>query len=129
MLGFIEDVFDILYYEINGGMVRDVVLRIKGLGGFFGVDVNGFRRIFICKFFKRLGIELCEVIVSMIKCLCMEYVDFWGLEVILVNWFIFFDKGEGVVWLIGVGEVLRRIMGKCVMNVIKLDVIDVSGFL
>ena len=39
------------------------------------------------------------------------------------------DKGEGAVRLIGVGEVLRRIMGKCVTKVSKLDVIDASGSL
>ena len=34
------------------------------------------------------------------------------------------DKGEGAVRPIGVGEVIRRIIGKCVINVAKKDVIE-----
>ena len=39
------------------------------------------------------------------------------------------DKGEGAVRPIGVGEVMRRIIGKCVMNVSKGDVVEASGSL
>jgi len=41
------------------------------------------------------------------------------------------DKGEGAVRPIGVGEVIRRIIGKCqcVMNVSKGDVVEASGSL
>ena len=39
------------------------------------------------------------------------------------------DKGEGAVRPIGVGEVLRRICGKCVMSVAKKAVVEASGSL
>ena len=39
------------------------------------------------------------------------------------------DKGEGAVWLIGIGEVIRRIVGKSAMHVTKPDVIVASGSL
>ena len=39
------------------------------------------------------------------------------------------DKGEGAERPIGVGEVLRRILAKCVMNVAKEDVAHASGSL
>lgn len=127
LFGPIEDVPDTLYHEINGGMVRDATLRTKCSGGPSGVDANGFRRILTCKSFKRSRTELCEAIASMTKCLCTEYVDPRGLEAILANRLIPLDKGEGAVRPIGVGEVLRRIMGKCVTKVTKPDVIDASG--
>ena len=95
-------------------MVRDAALRTKGSGGPSGIDANGFTRILTCKSFKRSGTELCEAIASMTKRLCTEYVDPRGLEAILKNRLIPLDKGEGAVRPIGVGEVLRRIMGKCV---------------
>ena len=110
-------------------MVRDAALITKGSGGPSGVDANGFRRILTCKSFKRSGTELCEAIASMTKRLCTEYVDPRGLEAILANRLIPLDKGEGAVRPIGVGEVLRRIMGKCVTKVTKPDVIDASGSL
>ena len=49
----------------------------------------------------------------MTKRLFTEYVDSQGLEALLANRLISLDKGEGVVLPIGVGEVLKRIMGKC----------------
>ena len=128
LFGPIKDVPDTLYYEINGDMVRDAALITKGSGGPSGVDANGFRRILICKSFKRSGTELCEAIASMTKRLCTEHVDPRGLEAILANRLIPID-GEGAVRPIGVGEVLRRIMGKCVTKVTKPDVIDASGSL
>ena len=110
-------------------MVRDAALITKGSGGPSGVYANGFRRILTCKSFKRSGTELCEAIASMTKRLCTEYVDPRGLEAILANRLIPLDKGEGAVRPIGVGEVLRRIMGKCATKVTKPDVIDASGSL
>ncbi|XP_015767149.1 PREDICTED: uncharacterized protein LOC107345921 [Acropora digitifera] len=110
-------------------MVRDAALRTKGSGGPSGVDSNGFRRILTCKSFKRSGTELCVAIASMTKRLCTEYVDPRGLEAILANRLIPLDKGEGAVRPIGLGEVLRSIMGKCVTKVTKQDVIDASGSL
>jgi hypothetical protein len=65
----------------------------------------------------------------MTRRLCTEYIDPRTIEPILANRLIPLDKGEGAVRPIGVGEVIRRIVGKCVMKVIKPDVIDASGSL
>ena len=51
------------------------------------------------------------------------------IEPLVANRLIPLDKGEGAVRPIGVGEVLRRICGKCVMSVVKKDVVDASGSL
>ncbi|KAL9977636.1 hypothetical protein ACROYT_G015065 [Oculina patagonica] len=61
--------------------------------------------------------------------LCTEYVDPISIEAVLSNRLIPLDKGEGAVRPICVGEVLRRIIGKCVMKVIESDVIKASGSL
>ena len=127
LFGNIEDVSDTLYHETNGGTVRDAALRIKGSCGPSNVDANGFRRILTCKSFKKSGSELCEAIASMTRRFCTDYVNPRGLEAILANRLIPLDKGERAVRPIGVGEVLRRIMGKCVTKIIKPDVIYASG--
>ena len=110
-------------------MVRDAALRTKGSGGSSGVDANGFRRILASKSFKKSGTDLCAAIATMTRRLCTEFIDPLGIEAILANRLIPLDKGEGAVRPIGVGEVMRRIMGKCVMHVTKPDVIDASGSL
>ena len=110
-------------------MVRDTALRAKGSGGPSGVDANGFRRLLACKSFKKSGTDLCNAVAVMARKLCTEYVDPTSIEAVLSNRLIPLDKGEGAVRPIGIGEVPRRIIGKCVTRVAKSDVIDASGSL
>ena len=110
-------------------MVRDAALRTKCSGGSSGVDANGFRRILLSKSFKKSVTDLCAAIAAMTRRLCTEFIDPLGIETILANRLIPLYKGEGTDWPIGVGEVIRRIMGKCVMHVTKPDVINASGSL
>ena len=129
LFGPVEGVPVSAYQKINGEIVRYATLRTKGSGGPSGVDANGFRRILASKSFKKSGTDLCAEIAAMTRRLCTEFIDPLGIETILANRLIPLDKGEGTDWPIGVGEVIRRIMGKCVMHVTKPDVIDASGSL
>ena len=124
LFGPVEDVPDSIYQQINGEMVRDAALRTKGSGGSSGVDANGSS-----KSFKKSGSDLCAAIAAMTQRLCTEFIYPLGTETILANRLVPLGKGEGAVWLIGVREVIRRIMGECVMYVTKPDVIDASGSL
>ena len=65
----------------------------------------------------------------MTRRLCTEFIDTLTIEPILANRLIPLDKGKGEVRRIGVGEVIRRIIGKCITRVTKQDVIDASGSL
>ena len=62
----------------------------------------------------------------MTKILCTQYIDPSTIEPLIASRLIRLDKGEGAVRPIGVGEVLRRIIGKCVMNIAKKDIVEVS---
>ena len=61
--------------------------------------------------------------------LCTKFIDPLGIEAILANRLFPLDKEEEAVRPIGVGKVIRRIMGKCVMLVTKPYVIDASASL
>ena len=130
LFGPIDDEFpESVYLEINGEMVRQAALRTKGAGGPSGVHANGFRRILACKSFKQSSSRLCEAIATMMKTLCTQYIDPTTIEPLVASRLIPLDKGEGAVRPIGVGEVIRRICGKCVMMVAKKDVVEASGSL
>ena len=64
---------------------------------------------------------------SRIIILCTEFVDQLTIEPIVASRLIPLDKGNGEVRPIGVGEVIRIIIGKCVTRVAKQDVIYASG--
>ena len=110
-------------------MTREAALRTKGSGGPCGVDANGFRRMMACKSFKQSSTKLCEAIATMTRTLCITYIDPATIEPLVASRLIPLDKGEGAVRPIRVGEVIRRIIGKCVMNVFKGDVVEASGSL
>ena len=116
-----------VYLQINGEMIRETALRTKGAGGPCGVDVNGFRRILACKSFKQSSSKLCDALAQMTKIMCTQYIDPTTIEPLMASRLIPLDKGEGAVRPIGVGEVLRRILAKCVMNV--ANVAHASGSL
>ena len=69
-----------------------------------------------CKSFKKSGSDLCTAIATMTRRLCTEYMDPLSTEATLANRLIPLDKGEGAVRPIGVGEVIRRIIAKCVIS-------------
>ena len=66
-------------------------------------------------------------IATLTRRLCTEFVDPLTIEPIVASRLIPLDKGNGEVRPIGVGEVIRRIIGKCVTRVTKQDVINASG--
>ena len=107
----------------------DAALRTKGSGGPSGVDSTGFKRNLGCKSFKSSSISLCDALATITRKLCTEYIDPHTIEPLVACRLIPLDKGGGAVRPIGVGEVLRRIMAKCVMKILKHDVIDASGSL
>lgn len=105
-------------------MIRGAALRTKRSGGPSGVHDEDFRRILACKSFKRSSTNLCNSLATLRKRICSEYVDPLTIEPILANRLIPLDKGNGEVRPIDVGDVIRRIIGKCVSRVSKQDVID-----
>ena len=60
------------------------------------------------------------------KRLCTELVDPAVIEPILGNRLIPLNKGDGEVQPIRVGEVVRRIIAKCVTRLTKQDIIKAS---
>lgn len=97
-------------------MIRGAALRTKGSGGPSGVDATEFKRILDCKSFKSSSTSLFDALVTMTRKLCTEYINPHTIEPLVACRLIPLDKGEGAVRPIGVGEVLRRIMAKCVIN-------------
>lgn len=82
-----------------------------------------------CKSFKKASTGLCDSIAVLAKRLCTEFIDPLTIELNLASRLIPLDKGNGEVRPVGVGEVIRRIIGKCVTKVTKQGVIDASGSL
>ena len=110
-------------------MVREAALRTKGPGGPSGIDALGVRRMVTCKSFKASSVKLCDALALLTRKLCMQYIDLVSIEGLMACGLITLDKGDGSVRPTGVGEVFQQIMAKCVIQVTKPDILDVTGSL
>ena len=87
------------------------------------MNANGFQRILASKSLKKSASNLCDALANLTRRLCTEYIDPATIEPILASRLIPLDKGNGEVWPICVGKVIRRIIGKCVTKVMKQDTV------
>ena len=105
-------------------LVRSFVLKINGSAGPSGLDAATWKRL--CTSFQSSSVDLCSALASLTRRLCISYVDPSGLYPLLASRLIALDKLPGV-RPIGVGEVVRRLMGRIVLNVVGQDVLEVTG--
>ena len=118
------DVHPILFERITGETIRAAALRAKGSAGPSGVDAAGWKRL-LCSF-HRESKDLCSSVAAFARRLCSTYVDPEGLLAYLACRLVPLSKNPGV-RPIGIGEVLRRIIGKAVMRVVSMDVLQAVG--
>ena len=90
------------------------------------MDANELKRMLACKSFKKSSMNLCDTLATLARRLFTEFVDPLTIQPILASRLFPRDKGNGDVRQIGVGEVIRRIIGKCVTKVTKQDIIEAS---
>ena len=97
-------------------------LKTKGGSGPTGMDADGLKRILTSKQFAESSNDLCTTIANMIKKLCIDNDLENTLEAFLSCRLIQLDKNT-VLRTIGVGEVLRRIVGKVIVSTLRDGII------
>ena len=115
-------IFDVL----DGAAICSAALQTRGAAGPSGLDALGWRRL--CTYFQGACNDLCDDLASVARRLCTSYVDPAGIAALMAGRLIVLDKNPGV-RPIGVGEVIRRIISKAVLSVVKLDILDATGYL
>ena len=128
LFGPIDLVPNSVFDSVDETMIYKVVLATKGAGGPSNFDAEQHRRIVCSKNFSAVRKDLREQIALMTKKLCTKNLDPRCLEASTASRVIPFDKNPGV-RLIGVGEVLRRIVGKSISWVLKEDIQEAAGTL
>jgi hypothetical protein len=118
----------VIFESIDETAIQNAAKKTFGSGGPTQVDADGWKHILCSKSYGKLSELLCQSIADMAKRLCTEDVDSGVLKEFLSCRLIPLDKNPGV-RPIGVGEVLRRIIGKAIMRVLKQDIVHASGTL
>ena len=102
-----EEVHPIIFEQIDGKLIHDVILRMDGAAGPSGLDANSWKRV--CSSFGLPSSDLCATVASVTKRMCTTFVDPNSLSALVACQLIALDKCPGV-RPIGIGETLRKII-------------------
>ncbi len=119
-----NDFHPVIFDSINAKAIRSTALKIEGSAGPSGLDAFSWRRM--CTAFGEKSIELCSAIAAFARKVSTQFVDQKSLMAYTSARLVPLNKNPGV-RPIGVGEVVRRIVGKAIMRVVKHDLQDAVG--
>ena len=124
----------VMLQNITESTIANTALRTKGSNSPSGLDADGWRRILVSKNFGIAGHSLRSALASFerristteTEVLVSNGTTYTNLEAYTACRLIPLDKNPGV-RPIGVGEVLRRIIGKAILSVIKPEILSSAG--
>ena len=104
----------VFYDALKGELIKKCTLRTKGRAGVSQHENNLWHKMVTGH--KEASAQICNAVASVARRLATEYVDPEGLELLLANRGIALNKNPGL-RPVGVGEMVRRIIGKAVVSV------------
>ena len=113
-----------IFDTITGESIRAAALHTQGAAGPSGLDALSWRRL--CTAFGQKSNDLCAALAAVSRRISTTFIDPATLLAYTSCRLIPLDKCPGV-RPIGVGEVVRRIIGKAVMKIVKYDLQDAVG--
>ncbi len=116
----------IRFETLTRGVVRRAALNTRGAAGSSGVESDTWRRM--CTRFGDVFNDLCYTLASCARRLATSFVDSSSLQAYISCRLIPLDKKPGV-RPIGIGEVLRRILGKATLYLLRDDIQEAAGSL
>ena len=124
--GPINELSHCYFYEISKIMTAKATSLTKGAGGPSHLDADQFRHMLLSKKFKTESKELREQIAVLARTIASTLVDPKSIKALTTCRLIPLNKNPGV-RPIGVGEVLRWIMGKAINWILKDDMQKSAG--
>ena len=121
-------VHPIIFESITVDTIRKAAMRTKGGSGPSNLDSDGWRRILLSNSFGDSSENLCQALARVTKKLCRDEDLSSTLEPLLSCRLIPLNKNPGL-RPIGVGEVLRRVIGKAVVAVTHDKIVNSVGSL
>ena len=114
-----------IYFDrIDGHLIRSTALRTEVSAGPLGLDAAAWKRL--CTSFKSTSTDLCEAIAATARRISTSFVDPQSLSAFVACGLVALDKCPGV-RPIGIGETLRRILGRAIAKAISEDIQIAAG--
>ena len=118
----------VIFEQITAELVQRCSKNLNGSGGPTLVDTDSWKHFLCSKSYGRHPFHLAEAICGLAKRICTENIHPDCLEEFVAGRLIPLDKNPGV-RPIGIGETLRRIVGKAVTTILKSDIQAACGCL
>ena len=121
-----------MFQNVSESTIANATLQTRGSSGPSGLNANGWRRILVSKNFGAAGHNLRGALATFVRSstetevFVENGITYTNLEAYTACRPIPLDKNPGV-RAIGVGEVLRRIVGKAIFSVIKPEIMCCTG--
>ena len=119
-----QDVHPVIYDRIDSDVVIETMKKTRCSTGPSVLDAEGWRRKLVSGNFNKSGEHLRKTIADLTKRL-YQYKTGKHLDPFLAYKLIPLDKQFGV-RPIGIGEVLRRIIGKIIMKLLRIGVLNAT---
>ena len=124
----------VIFSNIDEDSIAKAAMQTRGAAGPSGVDADSWRRFLISKNYGTAGKDLRTAIANMTQKLCTVEITLQennqtSLEAYIACRLIPLEKNPSGIRPIGIGEVLRRIIGKAVIAEIKPDLMECAGSL
>ena len=124
----------VIYEQLTTEVIQRSSKNLSGSGGPTLIDADTWKYFLCSRSYGRLPLHLAEVICGLAKRLCTEKVHPDCLEEYIACRLIPLDKGADKhgnpgIRPIGIGETLRRIVGKSVTTILKSDIQAAGGCL
>ena len=121
--GPLPTIENIIFDIINDSMVLEAAKITKGGSGPSRIDAGGWRQILVSRDYGNASNNLRKAIALLTKKICIEEIE---IKRLIASRLVPLNKNLGL-RPIGVGEVLRRVMGKVVMSTFSEDVTTTSS--
>ena len=112
---------DVVFQSIDSKAIYNAAIETHGSAGPSGIDAEGWQRFLCSRAFGQEAENLCTAIAKLAQKLATESVDPAYLSAFTACRLIALDKQPGI-RPVGVGELLRRIVGKAIAKLVKRDV-------
>ncbi len=126
----------IVFNAIDEEAIAKAALKTRGAAGPSGQDADGWKRMLVSKNYGNAGKDLRTAIAKLAQNLCSREVQvFPGTNKTNIEAYTscrlipLIKDPSGGIRPIGIGEVLRRIVGKAILGAIKLDILESAGCL
>ena len=114
----------VIFENIDSKLIYNCAKKSSGSAGPSGADAEMWQRMLCSKQFRTRPAELCEAVAELARKLCVSDTKPSYLRAFIAGRLIPLAKKPSGVRPIGVGEILRRIVGKAVTSVLKPELVN-----